>query len=451
MKQIFTLLSVFVFTTSLWAQSPEQMNYQAVVRNSADELVTNTNLGMQISILEGTVDGTAVYVETQTPTTNGNGLVSIMIGTGITSDDFNAIDWSIGPYFIKTETDPTGGSNYTITGTSQLVSVPYALYAKSAGFVNETDPTLQTNFDLVGATDGDILRYNATTEKWTKVTSDFITEESQTLSSILNDNNSAANEQIIDLADPTEDQDAANKRYIDDRNFTKDEVNLLIANLQNQIDNSGGASLGDVKSGIQAGDHNGWVLLNGRALSQLSSSQESVAITLNLSGNLPDATNAYLVQNGGTIASVTGTNTTTLTQANLPNTVFTGNTNSRGDHSHSGIATTGGSHTHTGDTNTAGNHSHNANGGGAFLAGTGQAAGSLVSGGTAKISLGTSTDGNHTHNLSINSSGAHTHGLNMTSAGIHAHNVTVNSGGTNEPINIKPRSLSVNMFIFLGL
>ncbi|NCA80494.1 MAG: hypothetical protein EOM76_09990, partial [Sphingobacteriia bacterium] len=84
---------------------------------------------------------TAVYVETQTPTTNANGLVSIEIGGGA---GFDAIDWANGIYFIKTETDPVGGTNYTITGTSQLLSVPYALHAKTAesvsGGITETDP-----------------------------------------------------------------------------------------------------------------------------------------------------------------------------------------------------------------------------------------------------------------------------------------------------------------------
>ncbi len=109
------------------------MSYQAVVRDANNDLVTDTQIGMQISILQGAADGTAVYVETQTPTTNANGLVSIEIGGGtVVSGDFTAIDWSAGPYFIKTETDPAGGTSYTITGTSQLLSVPYALYAKKA-------------------------------------------------------------------------------------------------------------------------------------------------------------------------------------------------------------------------------------------------------------------------------------------------------------------------------
>jgi hypothetical protein len=88
---------------------------------------------MQISILQGGATGTSVYVETQTPTTNANGLVSLEIGTGtLVSGDFTTIDWANDTYFIKTETDPTGGTTYTITGTSQLMSVPFALHAKTA-------------------------------------------------------------------------------------------------------------------------------------------------------------------------------------------------------------------------------------------------------------------------------------------------------------------------------
>jgi hypothetical protein len=105
-----------------------------VVRDSGDALVTSQPVGMQISILQTTATGTAVYVETQTPTTNVNGLVSLEIGTGsVVSGDFTTIDWSTDSYFIKTETDPAGGTTYTITGTSQLMSVPFALYAKTSG------------------------------------------------------------------------------------------------------------------------------------------------------------------------------------------------------------------------------------------------------------------------------------------------------------------------------
>ncbi|MDD4490442.1 MAG: DUF1566 domain-containing protein [Paludibacter sp.] len=141
MKRVFTFFAAVLFTATLWAQSPEKISYQAVIRNSSGVLETNTQIGMEINIRQGSVSGTVVYTETQTPTTNANGLVSIEIGGGA---GFNTIDWSAGPYFIETKTDPAGGTNYTITGTSQLLSVPYALHAKTAetvsGGITETDP-----------------------------------------------------------------------------------------------------------------------------------------------------------------------------------------------------------------------------------------------------------------------------------------------------------------------
>jgi hypothetical protein len=118
------------------------ISYQAVIRNSSNQLVANTTISMRINILHGTSIGASVYTETQTPITNANGLVTIKIGTGITSDNFSDINWADGPYFIKTETDPTGGTNYTISGTSQLLSVPYALHSKTADAVLGLNDTL---------------------------------------------------------------------------------------------------------------------------------------------------------------------------------------------------------------------------------------------------------------------------------------------------------------------
>ncbi|MFT5252748.1 MAG: hypothetical protein ACI87N_001765 [Flavobacteriales bacterium] len=146
MKRIFTIAAVLMMTASVWAQSPYKMSYQAVVRDASDALVATQAVGMQLSILQGSTSGSSVYTETHTPTTNINGLVSLEIGTGTTTDNFATIDWSAGPYFIKTETDPTGGTTYTITGTSQLMSVPYALHANVADSIvggvsiTETDP-----------------------------------------------------------------------------------------------------------------------------------------------------------------------------------------------------------------------------------------------------------------------------------------------------------------------
>ena len=145
MKKLTAVFVAVFVSVSLFAQAPQKMSYQAVIRNANNNLVSSTAVGMQISILQGSVNGTAVYVETQTSTSNANGLVSIEIGSGtVRIGDFSIIDWADGPFFIKTETDPTGDTSYTITGTSQLLSVPYAMHAKTAdrllGGGTETDP-----------------------------------------------------------------------------------------------------------------------------------------------------------------------------------------------------------------------------------------------------------------------------------------------------------------------
>lgn len=129
-----TLILCLAGMASLWAQSPDKMSYQAVIRDASSNLITNQAVGMQISILQGSASGTAVYVETQTPSTNANGLVSIEIGAGtLVSGNFSMIDWTNGPYYFKTETDPAGGTNYSISGTTEFLSVPYALYAENSG------------------------------------------------------------------------------------------------------------------------------------------------------------------------------------------------------------------------------------------------------------------------------------------------------------------------------
>ena len=133
MKKIYSILAGLLLTASVFAQAPQKMSYQAVIRNSSNALITSTPVGMQISIMQGSPTGTAVYIETQTPSTNANGLVSLEIGTGtVITGTFSAINWAAGPYFIKTETDPTGGTAYTIAGTNELMSVPYALFSANA-------------------------------------------------------------------------------------------------------------------------------------------------------------------------------------------------------------------------------------------------------------------------------------------------------------------------------
>ena len=116
------------------SQAPEKMSYQAVIRNGSGQLLGNQAIAIRVSVLQSSPAGAAVYSERLTGNTNANGLISMEIGTGtVLSGTFASIDWSSGSYYLKTETDPAGGTSYTIIGTSQLLSVPYAMYAKSAG------------------------------------------------------------------------------------------------------------------------------------------------------------------------------------------------------------------------------------------------------------------------------------------------------------------------------
>jgi hypothetical protein len=125
----FLLLSL-LFQNDLQAQAPTRISYQAVMTDTADLPILNATVGIRISILQGSSSGAPVFVETHTTATNGNGLISIQIGGGTpVTGSIGAIDWSTGPYFVKTETDPNGGTTYTINGTSELLSVPYALYS----------------------------------------------------------------------------------------------------------------------------------------------------------------------------------------------------------------------------------------------------------------------------------------------------------------------------------
>ncbi len=133
MKKIYSVITSLLITTILCAQAPQKMSYQAVIRNVSNSLVTSSAVGMKISILQGSISGSIVYAETIASTTNANGLVSLEIGTGaVVTGTFASINWAAGPYFIKTETDPTGGTAYTIIGTNELMSVPYALFAANS-------------------------------------------------------------------------------------------------------------------------------------------------------------------------------------------------------------------------------------------------------------------------------------------------------------------------------
>lgn len=173
--KIYSIIAGLLLTINVCAQAPQKMSYQAVIRDNSNALQTSTQVGMKISVLQGSSTGTPVYVETQTPSTNANGLVSLEIGTGtVVTGTFAGINWANGPYFIKTETDPNGGTAYTIAGTNELMSVPYALFSANgtAGgmqyfekeFVSDGENNIAIPFSLSAFSkvhyNGSLLRLN---------------------------------------------------------------------------------------------------------------------------------------------------------------------------------------------------------------------------------------------------------------------------------------------------
>jgi hypothetical protein len=172
MKKLYTLL-MFIVTVTIVAQAPQGFNYQATVRNNAGALIINKSVSFKFNIIPTSASGTAVYSESQTVTTDDLGQVSLVIGKGTaTTGTFATIDWSTGTYYLGIELNT--GNGFVAMGATQLLSVPYAMYAKSSG---------------VAAI--------------------------PTLASVLAKNNSANTTKITNLADPTDAQDAATKAYVD--------------------------------------------------------------------------------------------------------------------------------------------------------------------------------------------------------------------------------------------
>jgi hypothetical protein len=131
MKKIITLLALFISLLS-FAQVPQGISYQAIALNGSGNPVVSSNVGIRLSVMDNSATGTVLYTETQTKTTNTQGLYNLVIGQGATVfGTFSAINWRVNSKFLKVELDVAGGSNYVLVGTTQLLSVPYALAADS--------------------------------------------------------------------------------------------------------------------------------------------------------------------------------------------------------------------------------------------------------------------------------------------------------------------------------
>lgn len=138
---LFLLAMLGAFALELSAQAPSQMSYQAVLRDADGALIADGVVGVRISIVQGSPNGDAVMIELHEGQTNANGLLSLVVGAGEAAlGSIDEIDWALGPYYIVNETDPNGGTDYSIVGESALLSVPYALYAANGGVIGPQGP-----------------------------------------------------------------------------------------------------------------------------------------------------------------------------------------------------------------------------------------------------------------------------------------------------------------------
>ncbi len=147
MKRIITFSAILLLVVSVFSQTPKKIGYQAVIRNQNSTLLAFKSVGVKISICLDSVNGTPVYVETHAAKTNGNGLMNLKIGEGtVLQGVFDDIDLSSGEYFIKVETDPDGGTNYSVESSSELMSVPYSLQSENSETSNDFQSSEVKNF-----------------------------------------------------------------------------------------------------------------------------------------------------------------------------------------------------------------------------------------------------------------------------------------------------------------
>lgn len=165
MRNRLLLLSFLLIAFCAQAQVPQGIHYQTVLRSANNLLVSNTNVSLRLSLLQGDVSGTVVYIETHSATSNANGWLGVEFGNGnAQSGNFSEVNWSQGPWFLQLEVDLSGGTNFSLVHTQQLLSVPYAFHAQTAERLSlpytEEDPLFAASL-AAGISAADTAAWNA--------------------------------------------------------------------------------------------------------------------------------------------------------------------------------------------------------------------------------------------------------------------------------------------------
>ncbi len=205
MKRFLPLITIFIFgVISTFAQAPKGINYQGVARDNEGAPYTSKTIAVRISILKDAPDGEVEYSETHKPQTNQFGLFTLVIGQGTKiTGDFAFISWAVGNKWLQVEIDPNGGNLFSLAGSQQLMTVPYAFYAEYAG-------------NGGGAlTAGSGIAINDNVVSNTGDADNDANNELQNLSEVLTKSNNAGGIKITNLGAPVAGTDAATKNYVD--------------------------------------------------------------------------------------------------------------------------------------------------------------------------------------------------------------------------------------------
>jgi hypothetical protein len=202
MKKMTYLIALFLYSSGIWGQAPLNFNYQAVLRDTAGNILEEQNVDVTINILRNSPEGNLVYTETHNTQTNAFGLVNLKIGT---QSSLEGIDWGADIYFMEVLV------NGALMGSTQLLSVPYALHARSA---DESDPVFEAS-PSAGIETSDISNWDEAHSWGDHSQEGYLTNETQTLADVAVLGNTV-NTQLKNVTNPTDAQDAATKAYVDD-------------------------------------------------------------------------------------------------------------------------------------------------------------------------------------------------------------------------------------------